>query len=158
MKSKLKNFEEVRRFLDAVPYINSGGCGVAALAMYRWIKTNMPEYKDKVVFHFFHRDSDSYRHNKRLIKNNQYNDNNIQIPSHIAIEIKGITGKTPVDSNSAVSIHRYGYVVKIKSEDVLIKAINNFRSWNFFFYRKDNVPLIARKLKIDLSDIVTEVK
>ena len=33
-KKKLTSFEELREFLDSVPNINRGGCGVSVYAMY----------------------------------------------------------------------------------------------------------------------------
>ena len=34
----MKHFAEVLRYLSSIEYINRGGCGVAALAIYRWLK------------------------------------------------------------------------------------------------------------------------
>jgi phosphotransferase system glucose/maltose/N-acetylglucosamine-specific IIC component len=33
-------FKEVRDYLSGIPAISRGGCGVAALAMYLWLKKN----------------------------------------------------------------------------------------------------------------------
>ena len=34
----MKILTEVQEFLSDIPYINNGGCGIAMLAMYRWLK------------------------------------------------------------------------------------------------------------------------
>ena len=35
---KYTKLKETRRFLDALPCINAGGCGISAYAMYLWLK------------------------------------------------------------------------------------------------------------------------
>ena len=144
-------FEEMREFLNSIPSINSGGCGVAALAMYRWIEKNMLEYKVDVIFHMFHREKNQYKNNKKLIKTNQYC-NDLVAPSHIGIQIKNVT---PVlDSEKTLDKHSYVFVIKTNSEDVLINALNNVDTWNPMFNRKKRVPLIEKRLGIDLSDVI----
>jgi hypothetical protein len=151
MATKYKTLDQVRSFLNDIPNINSGGCGIAALAMYRWIKKNVPQHVDNVLFHFFHRDSESYNNNKTLLNNNTYNSDNIAIPSHIGIQIKNLT--KVIDTYRNLDIQYYGYVVETNSEDVLIKAINNISNWNPMFFRKHNVKKIQKELNIDLSDV-----
>lgn len=40
----MKNLNDIKNELDCIPAINWGGCGLSALAMYRWLKDN-----DKLV-------------------------------------------------------------------------------------------------------------
>jgi hypothetical protein len=35
---EITTFEDVRKFLSQVPKIDDGGCGIAALSMYRWVE------------------------------------------------------------------------------------------------------------------------
>jgi hypothetical protein len=156
METKYKTLDDVRNFLNGIPFINSGGCGISALAMYRWLEKNYPKHAKKTVFYFFHRDKDDYRNNKSLIKNNSYDNTNISIPSHIGIQIKNVTDV--IDCYREVFIRQYEYVVKTTSEDVLINAINNVCGWNWFFNRKQSVHVIAKELDIDLSDVFVSVK
>lgn len=148
----VKTLDDVRNFLDRISCINSGGCGISALAMYRWVKKNMPEHAKKSMFHFFHRDKEGYQNNKSLIKNNSYDSTNISIPAHIGFEIKKVT--EIIDSCRNVFKEQYGYAVKTSSEDVLINAINNVNDWNYSFSREESVPVIEAGLDIDLSDVI----
>ena len=150
-QNRFIQFEEMREFLNSIPSINSGGCGVAALAMYRWVEKNMPDYKADVIFHMFHRSKDHYTNNKKLIKTNQFC-NDLVAPSHIGIQIKNVT---PVlDSEKSLKKDLYGFVIKTNSEDVLINALNNVDTWNPMFNRKKRVPRIEQHLGIDLSDVI----
>jgi len=152
METKYKTLEDVRRFLDKVPMINCGGCGISALAMYRWLKKNFPEQASKVIFHFFHRDRESFENNESLIKNNAYNENNILIPAHIGFQIKNLT--KIIDSEKVVKKSRYGYQLDFDSEHILMYAINKLCGWNDMFNREQSVPVIAKELGIDLSDVL----
>ena len=144
-------FEEMREFLNSIPSINSGGCGVSALAMYRWIEKNMPDFLNKTVFHFFHRSKKHYDNNNALIKNNTYC-NDLVAPSHMGIEINGIT---PVlDCEKKLSVKQYGFVIETPNQEVLINALNNIDTWNPMFNRKKAVPRIEQHLGIDLSDVI----
>jgi len=150
-ENRFIKFEKMREFLNTIPSINSGGCGVAALAMYRWVEKYMPEYKADVIIHMFHRKKDHYSSNRKLIKNNSFC-NDLLAPSHIGIEIKKMT---PVlDCERTLKKEQYGFVIKTNSEDVLINAINNVDTWNPMFNRKKRVPLIEEELDIDLSDVI----
>lgn len=153
MKSKLKNFDDVREFLNRIPCINSGGCGISALTMYRWVKKNMPEHKRRITFYFFHKDVYDYQNNITLIKTKKYRNNKIYVPSHIGIKIKNVTSKV-IDSDGIVDSNRFGFVIKTKSEQVLINALKNFKSWNFLFERNKSISLIEKHLDIDLSDVI----
>lgn len=51
--NKPKTFEDLRKFLSDIPYINNGGCGIAALAMYFFLK-DKGEQVNLVFFHKIH--------------------------------------------------------------------------------------------------------
>jgi len=44
VETKTVTFEDVQEAINQVPCINRGGCGIAALAMARWIKKNNPNW------------------------------------------------------------------------------------------------------------------
>jgi hypothetical protein len=37
-KRNFKDINELREFLQTIPRLNSGGCGISALVMFRWMK------------------------------------------------------------------------------------------------------------------------
>ena len=37
---KIKTLKQVQKFLSNIPNINRGGCGISALALYRWLENN----------------------------------------------------------------------------------------------------------------------
>jgi hypothetical protein len=52
-----KDLIDVMDELNGIPCINRGGCGIAALAMYRWIKLNT-SYSPEIYFYYSYRDND----------------------------------------------------------------------------------------------------
>ena len=52
--SRFEALSEVRNYLNSISYINNGGCGIAALVMFRWMKKNRISTKG-VKFHFMER-------------------------------------------------------------------------------------------------------
>ena len=50
---KINNFGDVQEFLSEIPHINRGGCGIASLAMFLWLKKNKELRKRKIKRHVF---------------------------------------------------------------------------------------------------------
>ena len=141
-----KNLNEVREFLSGIPCINEGGCGIAALAMYRWLKKNhTSEEMSKIKFVYIEWDDDSvYEHNER------FNDGYwLDAPTHCVLLYKG----NYIDSNGDVDFDKWGdYTFEINDESVIVDSIIN-GCWNSMFDREKWIPIIEKELGIDLSDI-----
>ena len=145
----MKTLTEVRRYLKTINYINAGGCGIAALAMYMWLKKNQPKklYNLKIVY--LYTNSRDYMYNQTNLKYN--NKNNMHVPSHICLLIN----KKYIDVNNKISTHMYRHIQIIdvpKGATYLLNIINNPNSnngWNYAFNRK-NVSCIEKILSINL--------
>ncbi len=46
----MKTLYELRAYLESIPYINNGGCAIAALFMYKWLKTTRPKSKVQIAY------------------------------------------------------------------------------------------------------------
>jgi len=139
-------FEAVQEFLGNITWINAGGCGVAALAMYRWLKKNNKLSKDTA---FVYLDNDKWMHenNKKALETNDVEPTSC---SHVALQ----HAKRYVDAEGEVNIRfRFQYKLRIESEAFVLASVNNINVWNPRFNRIQLVPFIAEQLGIDLSDI-----
>ena len=141
----LSTFNEVRNFLNNIDSINCGGCGISALAMYRWLKKHGLT-TEQTAFYYLENDEDRHNNNKSYFSNK---DVALIAPCHVVLYHNDQT----IDCNGFKSINSYDYQLLEKSEEFLIKMINNIHSWNCAFRRKENVPKIAKTLGISLSDI-----
>jgi len=141
----IKTFEDVRKFLNSIEDINAGGCGVSALAMYRWLKDNNQLDDTKIVLMYDSFEKQEYLNNKKVLRQK----NGVPIaPSHCCIYQDGEF----VDSTEKLKISEYKWFQIINEEDFLKKVIVDGQYWNAMFDRK-NIKIIEDKLNIDLSDI-----
>jgi len=142
---KLLDKNNVREYLNSIPYINRGGCGIAALAMYRWLeKQNVDTTKIKIHILEMHFETTIDNNKKYLETNEGYP----EPPSHIGLKI----GNKTIDTEDTVDMHRYQYHMVTDQIQLLITMINMVRKWNPMFDR-ERIPEIADRLGIDLSDI-----
>jgi len=146
-RNKVKDIglEEVQEYLGNLAYINSGGCAISALVMYRWLKKNK-KLSRKTCFVYLDSDERMHADNKKSLENN------IGTPSscsHVVLLHKN----NFIDCYGEYDKQKYSYQLKIKSEEFVVKAINNVSAWNPIFNRKQQIPKIAKHLDIDLSDI-----
>lgn len=132
--------------LNSVPYLNSGGCGIAALAIYRWCKDNGVEVSDRpfVVLAEDEWDADACN---RYLENNDLDNAWF---SHIAIEIDGEVYDSEGTGHLDEQYVRCAYRL---DEDELLYALNEVGGWNDMFHRKSGVRVIEYGLQIDLSDV-----
>lgn len=130
---------EVREYLSRIPYINEGGCGIAAISMYRWLLEN--EEDSKLIC--FYNEFENYELNKNNII---YNFPYLLSPNHCGI----IYQNRILDSEEEINKNYYPYHQNL-NEIELLKMIN-LSSWNPNFERK-NINKIEKGLQINLSDI-----
>ena len=142
-----EDFKAVLGFLNTIPYINNGGCAISALAMYRWLKANN-KLGNNTSFYFLEDDEDQHMQNKRCLAIKHGKPTSCD---HAVLNYNGIH----IDSRGKYNIHE-PYKLEIRDENFIVKAINNIRTWNYFFQREEQIPVIEMQLGIDLSDIVLE--
>lgn len=141
-----ETFEDVREFLNNISCINSGGCGLSALVMYRWLKKydKLPE-DTKILF--LDNDENNHLNNKECMTNKQ---GVLKAPSHVIMLLKG----TYMDCEKIQYnvTQRYNYILEV-AENYLVDCLNNVFSWNLVFDRNTAISQIETNLHIDLSDI-----
>jgi hypothetical protein len=133
-------FKKTQKFLQDVPNINFGGCGMAALALYDAAKKEGK--KPKIVYVYSPWDEDSYRKN---IKFKEGKSKKADACMHIVIKI----GKNYYDADGKIS---KGYVENYFKDpeitrDHLVASINNKGVWNDSFRRKIWGPEIKKFFK-----------
>ena len=141
----MKDLKEVREYLDNIPWINSGGCVIVALAMKRWLKKNRPKEKTSIIYTYPNKSS-FYRQNKKCLKDDK---NTPTSCLHAYLKHEGVLK----DSDSTLPKGFLDVFHIIKDEVFIIKSLNNIDSWNTMFDR-NFIPIIADTLDIDLSDII----
>ncbi len=124
--------------------IEYGGCGIAALAFYRWLKKRCSSHRLEFVYCYISRQKKEFLSNKQT---EAFNDGEIKIPAHIMLMSNGVI----IDPCGNFSITDFKYFQVIATESFLLKSINT-EGWNYMFYRGYAIEL-AEKLDIDLSDI-----
>lgn len=148
-KEKLKTLAEVRQYLSSIERINQGGCGVAALAMYKWLaKHDEIDHHFKFVFCYASYDEYTYVNNVGVLKN--------KIGKAIACEHIGIYYDDKyLDCNSELPLTRYGTIQFVSYDQTwfIQNAINNIGSWNPAFNRNKWIPKIEKELGISLKEI-----
>lgn len=140
-------FQNALACLDSIPYINQGGCGLSALAIYRWCKKNGVEVSDR-PFVVLCEDEWELNYNNQCVEEGEVNE--IGIP-HIVIEIDGeLTDSEGTNGQLVESLpFRQEYQL---SEDELLDLLNN-HGWNSMFNRRKYRDIIALGLDVDLSDV-----
>ena len=145
---KIRGFENVRKYLSTIPNIACGGCGVAAIAMYRWL-----------VMRGFNENSLSIimGHNRvgSFLKNSEAYGTTKDLPfacTHVGLIIQYEKNDMVVDCMYRWYFNSYKYA-QIVDESALISSLNNLEDWNSDFDRGEYIPQIEKKLNINLSDI-----
>lgn len=120
--------EQVREYLDHVPHISQGGCGVAALAMVRWLKKTgqLVEPKPFQILRW-HRSLFPWQ--------------------HVAIRYNNQLCDCSQDRD-----WKGWEAVEAMNETEMVDFVNS-DVWNDAFRRKRWLPQIEKALGIDLSDI-----
>ena len=145
-----EKLQPVLEYLNSIPDINAGGCGLSALAIYRWCRKNGIEVGDR-PFVIISNDLWDVQHNNELIDDEMID--RLEYP-HIVTEIDGklwdSTGNDDEDNDDNFSY--WPFRCEPIGEDDIIELLNN-ASWNPDFKRNKYLPLIESHLDIDLSDV-----
>ena len=135
-----KEFQKVCNILSSINTINDGGCGIAALTMYRHLKQY--NLHRNIVFVY------EYDQNQRI---DDFDTNTAVSPTHVYLSY---TYNDLFDCNGEIKQSYRLYTTKrfSNSEEYLLRCIND-AEWNYMFNREHYVPMIQKKTGIDLSDV-----
>jgi hypothetical protein len=144
---KFNDLNEVLDFLDEIPRINAGGCGISALSVYKWLKANDKLSEDFAILYLHYWEESDYETNSKFIKGTT---DRAVACSHAIFRYNGKT----YDSSGRVK-PRMGIVghVEITPEHIerFMKASLASEDWNPAFSRAAYVPYIETALGIDLT-------
>lgn len=143
---------DVRYYITTLQNINLGGCGIAAVTMWRWLKANdLLTENDKIVF-LYGKDL------KKVYANNVYafngGHNKPYSCDHVCLFYNGLY----FDCFDLVKIEKY-FWVQFVDENFLVESLNN-GIWNSTFNRALAIDFITNELndKNILQDIVINPK
>lgn len=139
-------------FLDKIPKIDYGGCGISALAIYKTIKRYYPKVDIKIVLCYPVYDDDGLLKDfeKDLSNLEQGNLAGIEFCDHIVIKYKnfyldrtGIVLREYINCSEKVEIN-------LQELETMLKT----SKWCSSFDRKRFVPVIAENLNLRMDDYV----
>lgn len=143
-----KGIKHIQWLLNHVDNINDGGCGISALAMYRWLKKNKELAGDESFTFYYRGENDPfYIMNNNVLKKDKM-DGRLNSAAHVMLFHNG----RDIDSMGECPPMNYDIRHEKITEDLLLEAIN-YGDWNSDFNRKRSVNQIEIALKIDLSDV-----
>jgi len=147
MNSPKLTFEQVRGILQTIPNINSGGCSISMLAMFKWLaKNGLYKPNTKFVYLYRYDDHNQYVNNKAILRDKSSGSKiNASSCAHAVLLYEGVY----YDSDGVVIISNYQFVEHISDEEFTMQSINN-KVWNTTFSRSF-IQLIEQKLDIQLN-------
>jgi hypothetical protein len=153
MKSKKRlKLKHVLHYLNEIPNINCGGCGVSALAIYRWLKKNYDVKDIDILFCYDNWiGADDFENNKQVFESGE---GSLTSPTHVVLKYK----KFIFDSEGIKTDLKSDFplIHKATKIDLFMKVLNILSEWNDYFERKPKViKNIEKYLDINLSDVKT---
>lgn len=148
-----ERIQSVLECLDSIPFINHGGCGISALAFYRWCKKNGVRVCDRpFVFLWDRHDEWEARHNDELLQNGELD--RVEVPSHIVIRLDdGLYDSTGITNYVETGYWPNQQEYDLNEEELLV-IINRPSDWNPTFRRSKHIEKIEFGLDVDLSDVI----
>lgn len=134
-----KNIMEVQRFLRNIPYINHGGCAIAALVMYDYLVANKVEAKIVYAYHSY--DPDYEANVSQLAKGGDY----LEPCEHAMVSVNDVLH----DCRGERSVYEYDKYHSI-SREMVVKSLNA-KGWNSSFDREEYVPVIEEKIGYNIK-------
>ena len=135
MNKEIKTFLQLRRYLQTIPCINEGGCGIAALTMFRWLKQRGES--SEIVFYYNSKSKKSFNANEACM--------GVDSCSHAYVKYKQKLYDTE-------RLQTDGRLRHMMSESMVVKSVNNKKNWSSNFDR-DFIPYIQKDTGVDLSDL-----
>jgi hypothetical protein len=146
---KINNFGDVQEFLSEIPHINRGGCGIASLAMFLWLKKNKELRKGVRVVYFYDGVSyDEFKSNKSYISGVSKRATScthaaITFDKEMYFDCKDIIDTSAYEKKMIIPFR--------KTEKFLLDSLKEQEDWNFMFNRAKYLPMIERVLKIEIK-------
>jgi hypothetical protein len=137
----MNTLTEVRQYLSSVPNINFGGCGIAALSMFRWCKDRNTDVQ---LICLEIEETEAESNLKKLSKGIS---TGLRAPYHCGIAID----LSIIDCEEE-NLQERNEITYLMDEDEMVDMINTGKGWNDSFDR-DYIRDIEDQLSIDLSDI-----
>lgn len=137
----MKTFDQLKEFLSNIPCIHHGGCGIATLAMYKFLRNNGEDCN----IAYLHKSSDV----NGAINNLNYYRDNTQTPdsaNHVCLFYLGQF----MDCSKILNPSDYKCII-FGNEEMLLKSVKNVSKWNSDFDRETNIPLIEEFLEFSLN-------
>ena len=144
-KRILEAFARKAKVISKIRNLNCGGCGVAALAMYRYLTAN----GIRVEIYAGYRDYLCYEHS-RDIKRIRNGLDPLYVPNHIYLKVGAKLYDS--DMNSKELNADFVHSAKI-NERMLLTLLNESSNWNHAFDRKSHINFIEAVFEVDLSDV-----
>ncbi len=148
----MNSLAEVKNFLCYdIPYINRGGCGIAALAMYRWLKDRNWLQEDTFIVYMYCYEDGYFDHNQEIIDNGY---GEMISCAHAVLHHDGsYHDSNGTHSKYDLNYKNYNIFHEIRDEQVVLDSINNIEAgWNSNFERHF-VGDIQSRLNINLTDV-----
>ena len=145
----MKRLSTVKRRLDEIDSINYGGCGVSALSMFRWLKQNDKLVGDESFTFLYVYYDGSFSKNDAVL--NKRSKGKLTSASHVMLYHNGKLHDSEGIGIKELYVKRHEKI----SEKLLLISLKN-GAWNDDFERKEFLPIIEKKLGIDLSDVSLE--
>jgi hypothetical protein len=140
-----KTLEALRGYLNDVPCINAGGCGISAYVIDKWLKKH--KKKPEIVYMFDADDFWTKEKNDYALAEWEKGNKNVDVPgpSHTMVKVDD----SYIDSHPVPDPDEYEYKVPV-TEEYLIKAVEDATNWNDAFNRNKYLPEIEKKTGIKL--------
>lgn len=129
--------------------LHAGGCGIAALALARWIKKS--DMRATVLFVLGQNDTGCYTTNASAVLDSTIEPDSA---SHIGLIVYDFDNNQQhiIDSRGLFDMGNYSFINVFSSESIMVRSINRVNRWNERFSR-EFVKDIAERLDVDMSDI-----
>ena len=135
----MRTLQETREFLSSIPYINSGGCGIAALAMFLASQNK----NTQVIYMYKNHSESSYKNNKKVLETGK---GNAESAGHIAIIFEdGLI----IDCDKEILIENYDYSHTTTDINFILNSIRN-GVWNSTFDRDKYLPSIEEFIDFEI--------
>lgn len=151
--TEIKTLEDVRRFLAKIPNLHNGGCGVSAIAMYRWLIKYTTNPKVRFVLCYATGSKSFFSQNSKFLAGVG---NKPTACSHAGIYYDNpVTKQTaPIDARGFIPITGYEYTHVFKSLQPMLAMVREKDKWYEKFDREKYVPIIEKRLGIKMKDIL----
>jgi len=138
-------FQAVQDFLNEIPAINYGGCGLSAYSMFLWLqKNNMLTEDTQIVFLHHHYSEKDFQTNQSFYLQGI---GNPVAPEHVVIYRNG----KYIDSSGVYTrANEYSFKLAVsldRAENFLVNSLND-NNWNSWFNRPCVAPMIEKELGI----------